>query len=218
MSEPSAASILAETVALLRRAGDRGAVALRGLTAAGSAIDLGAANDGRGSVGLIVIQAIANLLLFFWVTTDLLRRLGLRTTSGGGLGASFGVAILTGLGVIAGLVLLIVPGIYLGVRCSISGSYALADGYGGVGEAIGRSWRSTRGRAWSIFVALLPWHGLIWGGAGGLRLVEAAAYANVPVIIALDALSSLGVVAAWYAAVAIYELIEGRGGLSEIFE
>jgi hypothetical protein len=217
VTEPSAASILGETVALVRRTAWRAAAAILILTAVSVAIDLATANGAGGAGGLNLIASMANLVLQFWVTAGLLQHLGLRTASGGGFLAMFGVDILTGLGTLAGLILLIVPGIVLGVRWSISVPYALADGYEGVGDAIGRGWRITQGRAWPIFLALLPWYGLMGAGIFGMGFLERMGAGYVTRIIAFDACLSLGVVIAWYAAVAIYALVEQPGSLSEVF-
>jgi hypothetical protein len=217
MQELTAAAILAETASVLRRTGWRAAAAIFILTSIWVALDIAAARAASDAGGLNLIASIANLVVQFWVTTGLLQDLGLRTSSGGGFGAMFGVGILTGLGILLGLVFLIVPGIVLGVRWSISVPYALADGYQGVSDAIGRSWQGTKGRAWPIFLALLPWYGLIVGGIFAQGFLEGTGANNMAGIVAFNLCVSLGVVAAWYAAVAIYVLVERPEGLSKVF-
>jgi membrane-anchored glycerophosphoryl diester phosphodiesterase (GDPDase) len=128
-----------------------------------------------------------------------------------------GVGIVTGLGILLGLIFLIIPGIVLGLRWSISVPYALADGHQGVGDAISRSWQSTQRRGWPIFLALLPWYGMIAGGIFALGFLEGMGANNMAGIVAFNLCVSLGVVAAWYAAVAIYVLVERPEGLTEVF-
>jgi len=218
LSDLTASSILAETVSLIRRAPLRAIVALVVTTALAVGVDLAAANGAGGAAELNLIVSVANLIIQFWLTAALLEDLGLRTSSGGGFGAMFLVGLLTSLGIIAGLILLIIPGIVLGIRWSASVPYALADGYDGVSDAIGRSWRSTQGRAWPIFLALLLCYGLVLGATFTLGFLQGLGEDNMAVIIVLDAGLQLGLIAGWHAAVAIYTLVERPRGLSQVFE
>jgi hypothetical protein len=217
VTEISASSILGETVSLIRRAPWRATVALVVTTASAVGVDLIAGSGAGGATELNLIVTVANLVMQFWLTAALLQDLGLRTSSGGGFGAMFVVGLLTSLGIIAGMVLLIVPGIVLAVRWSASIPYALADGYDGVSDAIGRSWRGTQGHAWSIFMALLLCYGLVLGATFTLGFLEGVGEDNMAIVVALDAGLQLGLIAGWHAAVAIYTLVERPRGLSQVF-
>ncbi len=61
-----------------------------------------------------------------------------------------GLAILTMLGMMAGMILLIVPGIMLGVMWSVAGP-ALVDERAGIVGALGRSRYLTKGVRWNVF-------------------------------------------------------------------
>ncbi len=61
-----------------------------------------------------------------------------------------GTAVLAWLAVMAGLLLLILPGIYVAVRLTFT-TYALLDERQGPVAALRRSWELTRGRFWSLF-------------------------------------------------------------------
>jgi uncharacterized membrane protein len=67
----------------------------------------------------------------------------------------FGVCLLTNIGILLGFVFLIVPGIILLVRWSISVPYVISDDQIGVIEAIQRSWEETGDAFWPILLTLL---------------------------------------------------------------
>jgi len=101
-----------------------------------------------------------------------------------GAGRMFAVvaaSLVVGLCVGAGTLLLIVPGVYLGVRLSLAVCGTCVDGLGPI-EAVGRGWRLTGGRFWDVVVFMLALFGLGLVAAVGLlfagfvlRLVGAAA-------------------------------------------
>jgi membrane-associated PAP2 superfamily phosphatase len=65
----------------------------------------------------------------------------------------FAVGILSGLAIVAGLICLIVPGIYIMCRLIVSVPSALIE-QRGPAEAVGRSWRLTAGNAGRAFVVI----------------------------------------------------------------
>ena len=71
-----------------------------------------------------------------------------------GFWAFFGLGILSGLGTIAGLVLLIVPGIILLARWMPAYGFLLGQNRG-VTDALGESWDQTRPHFWAILLAML---------------------------------------------------------------
>jgi hypothetical protein len=70
------------------------------------------------------------------------------------LGAVLVVSVLVGLATIAGLILFIIPGIYLGVRLCVSIEALVVEGRRGT-QAMGRSWGLVGGHWWHAFFTLL---------------------------------------------------------------
>jgi hypothetical protein len=64
------------------------------------------------------------------------------------------VSVLVGLATVAGLILLIIPGIYIGVRLAVSIQALVVEGRRGT-EAMGRSWALVAGHWWHAFFTLL---------------------------------------------------------------
>ena len=111
---------------------------------------------------------VANVMVFvtgFFLYTHLLRREGLIAAhrSGHGFGAYFGVSILSGVAIVIGLVLLILPGLVLMARWSIASGLTIAEGRSTT-DAMARSWDATRGSQWAIVLAYFLF-GLVLVGA-----------------------------------------------------
>jgi len=70
------------------------------------------------------------------------------------IGTVFGVGFLTGLAILAGLIALIVPGIYIGCRLIVGVPAAIVE-QRSPSDAVGRSWRLTSGNAGRAFVMVL---------------------------------------------------------------
>ena len=70
------------------------------------------------------------------------------------LGAVLLVSVLVGLATIAGLILLVIPGIYIGVRLAVSIEALVVEGRRGT-QAMGRSWELVGGHWWHAFGTLL---------------------------------------------------------------
>jgi uncharacterized membrane protein len=64
------------------------------------------------------------------------------------------VSVLVGLATIAGLILFIIPGIYIGVRLAVSIEALVVEGRRGT-QAMGRSWELVGGHWWHAFGTLL---------------------------------------------------------------
>jgi hypothetical protein len=70
------------------------------------------------------------------------------------LGSVLLVSILVGLATIAGFILFIIPGIYIGVRLAVSVEALVVEGRRGT-QAMGRSWELVGGHWWHAFGALV---------------------------------------------------------------
>lgn len=143
------------------------------------------------------------------------------------------LAIVTGLGLILGLLLLIVPGIILSVVWSVAVPAKIAERTG-VLQALSRSRDLTRGRRWPIFGLFLVYIVVVWiiqavvmgiglaiasalhgpinmatdGGAGFLGVFQKSTLVSSPIIVTLVAMVSSSGLAALY-----YELRASREGI-----
>jgi hypothetical protein len=70
------------------------------------------------------------------------------------LGSVLLVSVLVGLAIIGGLILFVIPGIYIGVRLAVSIEALVVEGRRGT-EAMGRSWSLVGGHWWHAFFTLL---------------------------------------------------------------
>ena len=70
------------------------------------------------------------------------------------LGAYFGLSILSGLGLVIGLILLIVPGLVLAIRWLLAYPILLAENTT-VTDALSQSWQRTRAGLWPLLATML---------------------------------------------------------------
>jgi uncharacterized membrane protein len=75
----------------------------------------------------------------------------------------FAASFVAGVGIVAGLILLVIPGIFLLVRLSMT-RFAVVEGAGIIGS-LRRSWRQTRGHGWRLFGFFLTLIGINIVGA-----------------------------------------------------
>jgi Membrane domain of glycerophosphoryl diester phosphodiesterase len=191
------------------------------LTALGVAMD-------SGGLGATLLFFSAWFLLQTIITSNLMNKLDL--VAGGEwrsnrFGAVFGVSMLSGIGILFGYLLLIIPGIILTVRwmVCVPSVIGTADG---VGEAIRDSWEKTRGHFWPLFfaslIALLPvalvmaitgYYGFQEAQAGRVDLLN-----STWMSVGTNLVSTLSSILNWHLAVAAYEAIATpRETLEEIF-
>jgi uncharacterized membrane protein len=95
--------------------------------------------------------------------------LGRTTTLGGAfrgvwgkLGIIFGVAVLSGLAVFAGCILLIIPGIYIALRLAVGVQVAVLEDIG-PGSALSRSFTLTKENAGRVFLIFVLYAFLLYG-------------------------------------------------------
>ncbi|HEX8238497.1 MAG TPA: hypothetical protein VF574_02030 [Allosphingosinicella sp.] len=163
-----------------------------------------------------IASIIANLILQYEISAALLSHYDLLDphASGRRLGALLGLNLLSGIGIVFGLILLIVPGIYLIVRWSAAVPALISEG-ADVTQSLTRSSEAVEGRFWHVFAAIA----LLWT----LPIVAVLASALVPedqILIASLTLNlpvSLALITGWHLAVAVYAGREGHRGLAEVF-
>ncbi len=157
------------------------------LTLTGSSImqfEMGMATDySRGAMGAAfdIFVSLLSFVAGFFLMRRYLEANGRPVGTGDRLWSYVGLAILSVLGYIAGLILLIVPGIILMVRWSAASGF-LISGEKGITESLGASFEATKGNSWQIFFAgliLLLGLGIIGavlGGVFGVLSLTAVAY------------------------------------------
>src|SRR5919107_3233125 len=136
---------------------DRGEVTSNGLVV----------DEATWSVGLAgLVAALAGVVMFLVLTGAITRAVaaevagedpGVEQSYRFGfhrLGSVLLVSVLVGLATVAGLILLIIPGIYIGVRLAVSIEALVVEGRRGT-EAMGRSWELVGGHWWHAFGALV---------------------------------------------------------------
>ncbi|MES2096170.1 MAG: hypothetical protein V4459_05375 [Pseudomonadota bacterium] len=171
------------------------------------------------------------LVVQFAMTRRLVDRQGLRVADRrAGFGSFFLVGLLTGLGSLLGLVCLVLPGIYLAARWSMSDAVLFAENEGS-GNAIGRSWAATNGHMIPITLAMILFYspaivisatGFLVG-FGAQQSGQAGQALDPSVLYGVDAATNLfttmSQVAGWYFGVAVYVLLVGRpeSALEEVF-
>lgn len=146
-------------------------------------------------------------------------------TFGAGLASYFGAAFLSGLGMILGLILLVVPGLILAARWSIATGLVLRDD-AHASDSLKRSWELTRASQWSLVgaycvfglvaIALLA---LLGGGAGYLGtddgLDEELSFGlNFAINVAVQVIGVIGFAAVLFLT---RRLAPSRGELEQVF-
>lgn len=208
----SAGYLLGETAHLLRVNAGNALAALGIMTLLGVVADL--YPDFAGPAGLASI--VVNLVLQYAISSAVLLHYDLL---GGGprrqrLGALLGLNILSGIGILLGLVILIVPGVYLFVRWSAAVPALIAE-EAGISESLGRSAEAVGGRFWHVFAAIA----VLWtpGVAGVLTSALLAESEPLIASLVLNLPVNLCLIAGWHLAVAIYAGRQDVGRLAEVF-
>jgi hypothetical protein len=141
-------------------------------------VSLGAANESSSSSNIVttLTGAILQGAIIYVVVGEQAGRtvsLGESLSRGSKLFmALFGIGLLTGIGTILGLILLVVPGLFLATAWAVAGPARVVEGPG-VTKALQRSWDLTRGHRWRVFALFL----IVWGVALLAIVALAAAFA-----------------------------------------
>jgi hypothetical protein len=189
------------------------------ITAVGTVLDL------AGKSPFNFLNTIVSLVAGYLLLRAMLLAAGLAEAgSVAAFGSYFGMSVLEGLGIIAGTLLLIVPGVILIVRWSVAGPYLLC-GRSGVSDALGRSFERTKGSGWIIFgvgllgVSPILAAALIGGIAGALSVTVSDSGPPDLLLSVVD--NALGAVTSAYftvLSVAAYKLLfRPHLGIAEVF-
>lgn len=164
--------------------------------------------------GTTFISGLASLGGQFYLTSAILTKLGLTDRDAKPRFMSFwGANILSSIGIALGLVLLVVPGVYLAARWSASGPAVLSGDK--AAEALSRSWRMTADRAMPIAIALL----VIFVPLIGIGVILAVTIPDsFAQSIVLNGFVFAGLCLSWVLAAAIYSLLAApHGDLADVF-
>ena len=203
-----------EGVRLSRAAWGTAAAYVAGLTIVGTGVDQ-MSDIGAGNL----VFAVISLALGFLLTVNLLRGGGLAPSGlQAGFGAYFGLALLGGLGMILGVLMLVIPGVVLFVRWSPAYGYALADGLG-VSDALGKAWRETAAHFWPLALALLvPLALNVGAGAVYVLASDDNGMIGLPVSVVANAVMSVAGAGITVVGIAAYSLLRDRSEeLAEVF-
>ncbi|HYG47664.1 MAG TPA: hypothetical protein VD846_06945 [Allosphingosinicella sp.] len=207
----SAGYLLGETARLLRVNAGLALAAVAALTLIGVVSDLYPAFAGPAGfaslIALLVFQyEISSRLLIHYDLVD-----------GGGrrrLWALLGLHIVSGLGILLGLILLVLPAAYLFVRWSAAVPALIAEETG-VTESLRVSGEAVEGRFWHVFAAIL----VVWTpyAAGLLAWALAPEDGSLIESLIVRLPVNLSLIAAWHLAVATYAGRQNHHRLAEVF-
>jgi hypothetical protein len=189
--------------------------------AAGCVVGLTAINIGLDAVstgnGMTLPAGLISLGAQYYLTATVLEKRGLREPgSRNRFGAFWRLNIVSGLGLLLGYLLLILPGLYLSARWMVASPALLAED-SGVGAALGESWAITKPSLWAILGTLLVIFIPIFVVGAGLSI---AFETWLPVLAApiLYVFLFSAVTLSWLASVAAYSLLRpGSDHLAEVF-
>ncbi|WP_157084801.1 glycerophosphoryl diester phosphodiesterase membrane domain-containing protein [Sphingomonas pituitosa] len=157
-----------------------------------------------------LLSSLVGVFAQFLLTSALLRREGAHHAWGqpGRAGAFFFAGIVTGLAIAAGMLLLILPGLYLYARWLVTVPLIVGEGER-AGEALRASWRRMAPHLRPAIVAVVI---VLAPGALALAFPLMAFPEDAPMpiwaVVAVDLLMAGCMVASWYLAVAAHLLVQ----------
>lgn len=185
------------------------------LTAGGVAVDQ-MVDFEAASLALSILM----VALGYWLTVSMLREGGLAPNGlRSGFGTYFVLSFVSGIAIMLGLVVLIVPGLFLLVRWLPVYGYGLVEGEGAI-EALGTSWNETEGHALPIFITVLA-PSALWSLALVIYAIALDEYEIVEIVpsIAANLAFTIAGVTITAMGLAAYSLLRSSvGGLKEVFE
>jgi len=194
--------------------------ALAGLTETStSALNYGFELNSSNSPGSALFEFVSSAISIFGTYLLLVRFLAVRgrlRAGGGRFWHYLGMAILSAIAVVLGLVLIVVPGIFLLVRWSAASGFVIGAREG-VTASLSASWDATDGHGWAIFFsALLLFIGIVVVAAVVGAIFE---FAGAPIVDAASGFveaAASGVFAAF--GIAIYcRVHDDAQEISEVF-
>ena len=213
MAEPiTIGEIFGRLGELLRENAGLAAVCVAGLTA----INIGLDAVSTGNV-MTLPAGLISLGAQYYLIATVLERLGLREPGGRNrFGAFWALNFVSGLGLLLGYLLLILPGLYLSARWMVASPAFLAEDKG-VNDALGESWAITQPSFWAILGTLL----VIFVPTCAIGFGLSLAFETLLPVLATAILYAFlfgAFVLSWMASVATYSLLRpGPQHLAEVF-
>jgi hypothetical protein len=204
--------ILRETTVVLSSSAGAAAIYVVVLGAIGSAIDLYGASTN-------IVSTVTTVVGGFLLLRAMLLKSGLLEPGPAArFGAYFGLSLLSGLGILLGFIVLVVPGIVLIVRWLPAYAILLSEDTR-VTEALSQSWDRTRSQFWPVLAAVLLV--LVLGLVAAVIYAASDITSAVPLKAAMIAGNlALSLISAVFTAlgVAVYRLLGARSDtLGEVF-
>jgi Membrane domain of glycerophosphoryl diester phosphodiesterase len=174
--------------------------------------------DQASKSGSFAAAGIMSLVGQYYVTRSALNRSGLLPDGfRGKFGSFWGMNIITGVLILLGCVLLIVPGLFLAARWFVAGPTILAEEKS-AGEGMSESWELMKDSTWHVVGALL----VLYAVGIGLGVVPDLFFPSDHVPLAAQAVSYLFIftasVLSWLMSVGAYQLVARRNQtLAEVF-
>ena len=172
------------------------------------------------SSGGDILIGVLNLALGFMLVKAMVENSGLAPNGiRNGFWVYFGLGLLTGIAVVVGLILFIIPGLVLLIRWSPIYGYAFAEG-ADVSGAMSKAWEATGGHFWPLAITVLA--PLVFMAAAlGLFLFYSDTMGNVtlPVSVIGNLLIYSTTVISTAIGLAIYSLLANPDqGVAEVFD
>ncbi len=165
----SVGEILSAWIAAIGRHGSVCLLAGGLIAVVGTLMDTALGERGGQLVASITSFFIGYHFVEYVLARDFGARIGKRR-----YGSAFIAGILGLLGICAGIVVLIVPGLYIAARWSLANALVIGEGLDGT-ESLRESWRRTESHAWTILICYLLLGLVFLGGAIGFGVVIALA-------------------------------------------
>jgi hypothetical protein len=107
------------------------------------------------AVSFALLKTLVGIVCAYLFLDAMIRRTGLRSRTGGDVFLTYlAMSILSALGVLAGFILLVFPGLFMMARWSLAQPLVVARG-DGVMQSLGESWERTRDNEFQILAAVL---------------------------------------------------------------
>lgn len=149
-------TIIDKSLAVLERATTPALVFVVALTVINSAIGYFTVNAAPMSkLAVTPLTIVIGVFFSYQLLNAIVQRTGLRSRGDQDVFLTyFGLAVLYGLGVALGLILLVIPALFLIARWSLAQTLVVARG-DGIKQAFGESWERTSGNEFQIIVVVL---------------------------------------------------------------
>lgn len=173
------------------------------LTAMGIGSDMISGNE--AAPGLMILTSIVTLVVGFYVLRDSLERAGLMPDGrGGSMIGLFVMGFVSGLAILIGFVLLIVPGLYLSGKWAGAAALLIAEDEGGI-DSLRLAGKRSAGMVWSNMLAVVAvWLPAVAVLAGFMLLLWDSPEEPWGLTLLLNAAISVANLGSWYLAVAVY--------------